>query len=54
MFEHLTLRGVQLVLNSVGHMSMEVVVQSDYSVNEFTLAFVPDLCMQVLWRYVIA
>lgn len=42
------MHGIQLVLITVVHVGMEVVVQLDYAITEFTLKFVPDLCMQVL------
>jgi hypothetical protein len=45
MFEYRLLHGILLVLITVGHVGMEVVVQLDYAITEFTLTFVPDLCM---------
>jgi ABC-type microcin C transport system permease subunit YejB len=48
MFEYLLLRGIQLVLNSLGHVGMEAVVYPDYAITYFTLTVIPDLCKQVL------
>jgi hypothetical protein len=47
MFERLpSLRGIQLVLNSLGHMQMSI-VQQDNDIGEFTVTFVLGLSMQL-------
>jgi hypothetical protein len=47
MFEHLpSLHGIQLALNSLGHMGMSI-VQQDHAIVEFTLTFVLGLSMQL-------
>jgi hypothetical protein len=45
MFDHLLLRGIQLILHSVGHMGMSSVMQQNDAVIEFTQMFVFDLGM---------
>jgi hypothetical protein len=48
MFEHPpSQHGIQLVWNSVGHVGMDIVVQQDDAIGEFTVAFVRGLGMQL-------
>ena len=48
MSEHLPLHGIQLVMNTVGHIGMGTVMQHDGPFSEFTLTFVLDLSTQIL------
>ena len=48
MSENLPLHGIQIVLNSVGHIGMWAVIQHGDSLNLFTLLFVLDPVMQIL------
>ena len=43
MFGHLPLHGIQLVIPSLGHMTLGIVVQQDATVIECTQTLVSDL-----------